>query len=319
MQHPPTLAIIGCGFIYRSVYAPILQTHPDRARVIALVDVNADAAREATDRFPGAQFFAGLDALLASPVKPDAALVLTPERFNTPSTLRLLDAGLPVYLEKPPSIHTRELLDLIRKEASARVPVYTAFNRRHTPLLRDWTPPAGLKKVRGILSRKGRPVENFPYTGCHVLDAAPYFAGSPFAETRVRFDASSGPVRWTVEGRLENRAACELVFIPDHDAPDETLVFETDNGEWTLNFPNTHTAHPFGRITRRDRDGRVVSDLAGRSDTPWQTNQGYTDTLLDFLNHLSSGTLAESPHRLPRALRTIDVMERMMAAPLQPA
>lgn len=316
---PPFLAIVGCGFIFRSVYAPILETLADRARVIALVDPSPDAAREAAVRFPGSQTLADIDALLASPAKPDAAMVLTPERFNAPATLRLLQAGIPVYLEKPPAIRTQELLRLIEAETSLGVPVYTAFNRRHTPLLRDWRPPSNLRAVRGLLSRQGRAVENFPYTGSHLLDTSQYFSGSPFAETRVRFDTASGSARWTVEGRLENQAALELVFLPDRGVIEETLVFETDDGEWTIHFPNARAALPQGRVVFKTRDGVIRHDTSGRPGLPWQTDQGFPDVLQDFLHRLVADTLAETPHRLPRCLPATGVMERMMEARLQPA
>lgn len=314
----PTLAVVGCGFIFRAVYAPILETLADHVRVVALVDPNPDSVQAAAARFPGARAHADLDSLLATE-KPDATMVLTPERFNTSTTLRLLEAGVPVYLEKPPAVNMEQLASLIRRESALGVPVYSAFNRRHTPLLRDWRPPAGLRKVRGLLSRKGRAADIFPYTGCHLLDTSQFFSGAAFADTSVRFETEAGPARWIVEGRLNNRAALELVFIPDHDAPAETLVFETDGGEWTIHFPNTHTAHPAGRVVFKDSAGRIARDASGDPSLDWQTAQGYRDTLIDFLDRLAAGALRDTPHRLTRALLTIDVMERMVAAPLQPA
>lgn len=308
---PFEIGLIGCGFIFGEIYAPILHALRDRVRVVATCDVRAAAARSAADQFPGARVYTEASRLLEEE-KLSAVMVLTTEVFNAPMAILALNAGVPVYLEKPPAVTVPEWHALIEAEASNQTPLFTAFNRRHTPLFRGWTPPQGVKRVRGVMMRLGRAMATFPYTGVHLFDSAQYFSGLLLAEASAVMEEGERGSQWKVEGRMENGAVCDWTLIPDTDVHTEYLVIETEDRKWTLHFPNVEgTSYPLGRLI-----GPAIGDGAAGGESREVISDpveymGYAPCFRDFLTHLELGDWFASPHGLSHCGGTIRLLESM--------
>lgn len=289
----------------------------DQVRVACVCDIREPIAQAAADQFPGARAYTDITQMLQRE-KPAALIVLTSEAFNAPTATLALQAGIPVYLEKPPALTHSEWKQLMETEDSCRVPVYTAFNRRHTPLFQGWTPPAAVKKVRGALIRLNRAAPNFPYTAIHLIDAAQYFSQSQFREARVSLDDAPGGVQWSVRGKLENGADCALDIIPNGSDHAEYLTFETAAEKWTLYFPNKEgTVYPLGRLIAPST--AVMDQREGCAEEAPAESMGYAPCFRDFLNLLQSGAWANSPHRLIHYGITLRLLEEMMEPSLSPS
>lgn len=90
---------IGLGDIAQKAYLPVLTTLPGvephlHTRTPATLTRTAEA-----HRIPAAQCHAGLDSLLAQGL--DAAFVHAPTAAHAEIVTRLLEAGVPTYVDKP--------------------------------------------------------------------------------------------------------------------------------------------------------------------------------------------------------------------------
>lgn len=123
------IGVIGLGDIARKAYLPVLAAQPGLelhlyTRTPATLDAVADAYRVGHRHTT-------LDALLDQ--KLDAAFVHAPTEHHVAIARRLLEAGVPAYVDKPlarDAEGARELTELAEERA---VPLMTGFNRRHAP------------------------------------------------------------------------------------------------------------------------------------------------------------------------------------------
>jgi predicted dehydrogenase len=127
------IAILGTGLAAK--------IHTDSLRAVAphverwYASRDAVRAEEATRRFGGAGHVAGYEAAIASP-DVDAVVVASPPVSHLELTLRALDAGKHVIVEKPPFLHSTDF-DAVQDAARrANRQVMIAENYFYKPLAR---------------------------------------------------------------------------------------------------------------------------------------------------------------------------------------
>ncbi len=108
------LGAIGLGRAFASM-APSLIEHP-RVKLVAAVDPN-EAARRHCARDFGASVYADAEALFTD-TRIDAVYIATPHELHVPQTLRALESGKHVLLEKPMAMNLRDCQRLV--DASER-------------------------------------------------------------------------------------------------------------------------------------------------------------------------------------------------------
>jgi virulence factor len=124
--------VIGLGGIAQKAYLPTLGSSSPgldlhlMTRSRDKLDAVADAYRVATDRR-----FTDLDALIEHGL--DAAFVHVPTDQHTAVVGRLLDAGIPTYVDKPLDSTLAGSRALLDRAERAAVPFMVGFNRRHVP------------------------------------------------------------------------------------------------------------------------------------------------------------------------------------------
>lgn len=303
------LAVAGCGHIMQSIYGPILRTLEDRVQIVGLCDLNPGAAAAVSNQFRDASVYPDIASLLKAD-SADSVLVLTSESANARVAEQVLEAGLPVYLEKPPVATVREFERLSKVESTSRAGVFVAFNRRHTPLFRDLgLPPFPIRSIHGRLSRRGRPTPSFPYTAIHLIDSVSFFTRQRFSHAEIVFKTGSETSLWSLQGRLEHGAFCELEFVPDGSDHSEFMIIEGDGHQWELQFPNPEGRFPEGKLDRRDALDHADT-IFSESVDPLE-NMGYAPCLRLFIEGLSN-SFNGLPHHLRTAHQTIMIMEAMM-------
>ncbi|OQE94977.1 hypothetical protein PENNAL_c0003G07469 [Penicillium nalgiovense] len=132
---PVKVAIIGAGLIGPR-HAQSVISSPS-TELIALVDPKptgeAGASNLKTNYYPS------VDSLLASPHRPDAAIVCTPNHTHVPVAKELLAGGVHVLLEKPVSdtVETgRSLLEFAQASERAHLKLLVGHHRRFNPYVR---------------------------------------------------------------------------------------------------------------------------------------------------------------------------------------
>ncbi|MER7710024.1 Gfo/Idh/MocA family oxidoreductase [Streptomyces werraensis] len=122
---------IGLGDIAQKAYLPVLAVQPGvelhlQTRTPATLERVGDSLH-----LPPAQRHADLDALIAAGL--DAAFVHAPTDVHPRIVTRLLEAGVPTYVDKPLAYELADSERLVTLAEERGVSLAVGFNRRHAP------------------------------------------------------------------------------------------------------------------------------------------------------------------------------------------
>ncbi|KAH8885277.1 NAD(P)-binding protein [Thozetella sp. PMI_491] len=112
------IAIIGYGIIGPHHAQAILKSQD--TRLVAVVDVVPTIASAAAEKL-GAHYYPSIAELLASPHKPDAAIICTPNHTHANAAKELTGAGVHILIEKPFSTDVEVGNELLVHLKEARV------------------------------------------------------------------------------------------------------------------------------------------------------------------------------------------------------
>ena len=132
IEKPVRVALLGCGRVAQRVHAPILARLPGTI-LDAVADPSADAKEIASRLNPGVRLFNSVDDLLDAGGF-DAVCVCLPTHLHADSAIRVLQLGLPLYLEKPIATNESEAAELLNAWTDRRPPAMVGFNYRFHPL-----------------------------------------------------------------------------------------------------------------------------------------------------------------------------------------
>ncbi|MFD6141308.1 Gfo/Idh/MocA family protein [Promicromonospora sp. NPDC060271] len=122
---PVRLAVLGAGGRGADAYGRWVRAHPDRARIVAVADPDANRL-EALAGTTAARYddWADLAAELGR-LRPDAVIVALPDALHVAAATAVADAGLPMLLEKPAAPTLSALTDLaaVVRRTGARIAV----------------------------------------------------------------------------------------------------------------------------------------------------------------------------------------------------
>jgi len=100
--------------------------------VAALADIVPGRARRYAERLGVPRSYDTLEAMIADRAI-DAVDVCTPPAFHLPAVLTALDAGLPVYLEKPPAMNQSEMRRMAERSIDTGIPLVAGTNQIFYP------------------------------------------------------------------------------------------------------------------------------------------------------------------------------------------
>ncbi|MFF2778466.1 Gfo/Idh/MocA family protein [Streptomyces sp. NPDC058052] len=125
------IGCIGLGDIAQKAYLPVLATLPGtelhlQTRTPATLDRVAD-----THHLPAARRHRDLDSLLSTGL--DAAFVHAPTAAHAEIATRLLDAGVPTYVDKPLAYDYADSERIVELAEKRAVSLAVGFNRRLAP------------------------------------------------------------------------------------------------------------------------------------------------------------------------------------------
>ncbi|MEU6274527.1 Gfo/Idh/MocA family oxidoreductase [Streptomyces populi] len=183
---------IGLGDIAQKAYLPVLGVQPGielhlQTRTPATLERVADGLHLPRDRR-----HTDLDALLAQDL--DAAFVHAPTVTHPEIVTRLLEAGVPTYVDKPLAYELGDSERLVRLAEERNVSLAVGFNRRHAPAYAQCAEhPRELILMQK--NRTGLPEE--PRTMIlddfiHVVDTLRFLAPGPVDDVTVRARTEDG-------------------------------------------------------------------------------------------------------------------------------
>lgn len=112
---PIRTAVVGAGGIAQGKHLPALRGLGDRVELVAIVDMDADRAREVAEEWEAPSSYTTVPEMLAE-VQPDLVVVCTPPGSHTEAVIRSLDAGASVWCEKPPTLSVAEYDAILEHE-----------------------------------------------------------------------------------------------------------------------------------------------------------------------------------------------------------
>lgn len=134
--NPVRIGFIGCGRQASGAWYPNFATIPE-LELVACCDIQASLA-ERNARFFGAQhWYTDLGEMLRKE-KLDAAMVVGPPDMHYACGKQVLQAGLPLMMEKPPALLTHQAYELVELAEAQGVVTQIGHNMRHAPGVRKF-------------------------------------------------------------------------------------------------------------------------------------------------------------------------------------
>ncbi|GAU80459.1 Gfo/Idh/MocA family protein [Bosea sp. BIWAKO-01] len=125
------IALVGAGLIGRAHLLRI-EASPDCA-LAAICDPTEAAKAIAAER--SVRWFPSQREMLAA-MKPDGAIIATPNALHVPGAIDCLEAGVPVLVEKPLAESVAAAQKLVDAQARSGVAVLAGHHRRHNPIVK---------------------------------------------------------------------------------------------------------------------------------------------------------------------------------------
>ncbi|WP_101847456.1 Gfo/Idh/MocA family protein [Zhihengliuella sp. ISTPL4] len=121
------------GFGHRAQLTDQVQRPGRGSFVSAVLDTAERGRADARERLPNAFVTDTLDDFISAGV--DAALVLTPDDQHTDVTVALLEAGVPVFCEKPLATKIADADTILEAAHRTGTRLYVGHNMRHMPVI----------------------------------------------------------------------------------------------------------------------------------------------------------------------------------------
>ncbi|MFK4101636.1 Gfo/Idh/MocA family protein [Streptomyces sp. NPDC019531] len=183
---------IGLGDIAQKAYLPVLGGRPG-VELHLQTRTPATLARVADSlRLPDAQRHADLDDLLAQDL--DAAFVHAPTNVHPDIVARLLEAGVPTYVDKPLAYELADSARLVALAEERNVSLAVGFNRRFAP---GYTQCAEHPRELILMQKNRIGLPEEPRTMIlddfiHVVDTLRFLVPGPVDDVTVRARVEDG-------------------------------------------------------------------------------------------------------------------------------
>ncbi|MDA0337108.1 MAG: Gfo/Idh/MocA family oxidoreductase [bacterium] len=287
------IALLGAGSHSTQNHGPAwrdyVARHPGVVELVAVCDLDADRAQDYASRFGFAQAHTDLDALFDAEL--DGLVAITPMEATEQLAARILQAGVPVVIEKPPGVGVEGARRLLAVAQSTGTPHMISFNRRFAPPLQRalaWMAD-GNHRPRHVISRMlrhNRLEADFARdTGLHQVDVLLAVIGPP---TRVighkELREGSRAANYTARIETARGITASVVQTPDVGVAEESLEILGDGFRVWLDFQEA--------AVRIVADGKCVLDwsAAAAGMELHEANGAYGETVA-FVQGLQSGEL----------------------------
>lgn len=167
--------------------------------IVAAVDPAPKMAERAQRLFGDVEVFATVAELIASGIELEAAFVTSPDFTHAAVAVELLEAGIPVYIEKPMAITIEEADRILEAAYRTGTKVYVGHNMRHMQVVRmmkDIIDRGEIGEVKAIWTRhfvghggdyyfkdwhaeRAKGTSLLLQKGAHDIDVMHWLAGSP--------------------------------------------------------------------------------------------------------------------------------------------
>ncbi|MBV7339725.1 Gfo/Idh/MocA family oxidoreductase [Chloroflexi bacterium TSY] len=123
--------LVGCGSLSQRGVLPHLSVADaqEKAQLVAVVDVDAERARQSAEKFNISAYFTSIEAMLEK-ADVDLVLIITPIPYHFPNAMLAIEAGKHVYVQKAMTTTLAEANQLLaaRDQAGVKLAAAPGFN-----------------------------------------------------------------------------------------------------------------------------------------------------------------------------------------------
>jgi predicted dehydrogenase len=303
------IVVTGAGSHSQGNHLPALARyvaeHPGQIELAGLCDLRREHASEMAARYGFARAYRDLDEMLRE-VQPGGCVAVTPIPVTREIAMRVIQAGVPLLMEKPPGATLAEARQIVELVGRRGAHVMVSMNRRYDPALRvalDWWGERPLHYVRGSIVRVDRREPDFFYgTAIHPLDTLREIAGD-VRDLSVD-ERHDGEVRWYLVRLVFRRGAVGVL---------EVLPTAGSMGEfYELYGPGCRALVRAGGPDTGEvqcwEQGQLVVDENPTSDEPTYVRNGSYAETCAFIHSLRAGPVHPTPAEV---LQTVELCERI--------
>ena len=124
--------LIGCGDVTEVKSGPPLQLTP-HSSLVAVMRRNSLLAEDYARRHNVPRWYSHAEELINDP-EVNAIYVATPPESHLEYARKAMEAGKPVYVEKPMALNYDQCLEMVKVSENTGIPLYTAYYRRTLPM-----------------------------------------------------------------------------------------------------------------------------------------------------------------------------------------
>lgn len=143
--------IIGVGDVTEKKSGPAF-SKVEHSEIVAVMRRNAEKSADYASRHGIPNWYSKADDLINDP-EVNAIYIATPPDTHAYYTLRALEAGKPVYVEKPMARNYGECVQMLTAAENAGLPIWVAYYRRCLPnflQVKSWLEEGKIGEVRGV-------------------------------------------------------------------------------------------------------------------------------------------------------------------------
>ncbi len=191
--------ILGCGDVTEVKSGPGFQK-ADGSELVAVMRRNGSKAKDYAERHGVARWYDDADKLIHDS-EVDAVYIATPPSSHAEYAIDVIEAGKPVYVEKPMALNFQECERMIQAAQKADIPLFVAYYRRRLAnflKVQELLKSTAIGDVRFVTIALNQPPEEgekgadnlhwhilpefsgggrFVDLGCHQLDILDYLLG----------------------------------------------------------------------------------------------------------------------------------------------
>jgi virulence factor len=175
------IAVVGAGIIAQKAYLPLLRRWPG-VSLLGIHSRSQDTVDQVCSDWQIDFGTTNLQALID--LGPQAAFVLTPRSTHAALAAQLLQAGIDVFVEKPPTESSADTRTLGEQARECNRILMFGFNRRYSLLYRQAKALFEGKRIQTCLIEKHRPsafhsslFNNYLEDTIHQIDLLRFFCG----------------------------------------------------------------------------------------------------------------------------------------------
>jgi myo-inositol 2-dehydrogenase/D-chiro-inositol 1-dehydrogenase len=304
------LVVVGAGNHSRENHlaslARYVAQHPGQVELAGLCDLRRDHAQEVAAQYGFARVYVDLDEMLRVE-HPDACVAVTPIPVTAQIAVRVIEAGVPLLMEKPPGATVDEAQQIVQLVERTGARVMVSMNRRYDPALcaaLRWWDERPIQYVRATIARVDRREPDFVYgTAIHPLDTMREIAGdvhSWHADVREVEGARWFVVRLAFEGG----AAGVLEVLPTAGCMVESYDIYGAGCRALVRVGGSDTGE-----VRCWQGGKLDLDKEpARGEPTCVRNGAYGETVRFIATLLNGGVMYPSPAQV---LQSVDLCERI--------